>query len=190
MGCTSSKKINVQPLILQPRPSYQHHQIKLLMSGDTNVGKTCLVTHHFKGTFENNHYTTIGLDFMIQDYELDGETYKLQIWDTAGQERFRTLTNTFYRHCVGVFIVFDVTCRKSFERIIYWIEEVYRNTFGHIPIILIGNKIDLDRQVSYDEAQMFASQHHCSYFETSAKNNIGLKEAIDKMMKFVLKKIQ
>jgi small GTP-binding protein len=196
MNCCRSTTIHSKPKLykretLLPKGPFSK-QIKLLISGDSGVGKTCLVNQYVKGQFQSDHHATIGIDFLIQDYEMDGEVFKLQLWDTAGQERFRSLTNTFYRHCLGALIVFDVCDRKSFDHLVYWMEEVYRNTIGYTPVIIIGNKTDCidERQVSIEEANRFAFLHHCSYFETSAKNNLGLNDAIKKMMEIILKKVQ
>ncbi|TMS06278.1 Ras-related protein Rab-33A [Larimichthys crocea] len=118
---------------------------KIIVIGDSNVGKTCLTYRFCGGTFLKNPEATIGVDFRERTLQLDGETIKLQIWDTAGQERFRkSMVEHYYRSVHAVIFVYDVTSLTSFESIPEWIEECSRHSVGPmVPRIMVGNKCDL-----------------------------------------------
>lgn len=149
-------------------------QIKLLMIGDSGVGKTCLLLRYANDSFSPTFITTIGIDFKIRNIELDGKRIKLQIWDTAGQERFRTITTSYFRGAQGILLVYDVTDRGSFNSIRNWVGQIQQHADVHVNKILIGNKCDMDdqRTVSYDEGKKLAQEYGIQFFETSAKNDI------------------
>ncbi|KAF7218004.1 ras-related protein Rab-33B-like [Nothobranchius furzeri] len=151
---------------------------KVLVIGDSGVGKTCLTHRLCAGEFPRQVEATIGVDFRDRSLEIEGEKIKLQLWDTAGQERFRkSMVQHYYRNVHTVLFVFDVTCPVSFNGLTAWIEECRQNSLGHeIPRFLIGNKSDLrdpnrtDKQVSQERAMSFAKAHGMVFFETSAKS--------------------
>ncbi|XP_017287939.2 ras-related protein Rab-33B [Kryptolebias marmoratus] len=151
---------------------------KVLVIGDSGVGKTCLTHRLCAGEFPRGVEATIGADFRDTSLEIEGEKIKLQLWDTAGQERFRkSMVQHYYRNVHAVLFVFDVTCPASFNGLSAWVEECRQNSLGHeIPRFLIGNKSDLrdpgraERQVSQERATSFAKAHGMVFFETSAKN--------------------
>ncbi|XP_051995366.1 ras-related protein Rab-35-like isoform X2 [Xyrauchen texanus] len=118
-----------------------HHLFKLLIIGDSNVGKSSLLLRFADNSFSGSYITTIGVDFKIRTVEIDGERVKLQIWDTAGQERFRTITSTYYRNTHGVIIVYDVTNPESFINVKRWLNEISQNC-DNVCKILVGNKND------------------------------------------------
>lgn len=153
------------------------HLFKLLIIGDSDVGKSSLLVRFADNTFSGNYITTIGVDFKIRTVEVDGEKVKLQIWDTAGQERFRTITSTYYRGTHGVIVVYDVTSGESFANVKRWLHEIEQNC-EVVNRILVGNKNDApDRKVVLTEdAQRFADQMRIQLFETSAKENINVEE--------------
>uniref|UniRef100_A0A1A7YBG1 RAB33B, member RAS oncogene family n=1 Tax=Iconisemion striatum TaxID=60296 RepID=A0A1A7YBG1_9TELE len=160
----------------------QARTFKIIVIGDSNVGKTCL-THRFcGGTFLNNPEATIGVDFRERTVWLDGERIKMQIWDTAGQERFRkSMVEHYYRNVHAVIFVYDVTSLLSFESIPEWISECSRHSVGPlVPRVLVGNKCDLreSRQVPTSAAQCLADSYNIPLFETSAKDP-NEKEHID-----------
>ncbi|XP_030372120.1 ras-related protein Rab-43 [Scaptodrosophila lebanonensis] len=154
---------------------------KVVLIGDCGTGKTCIVERFKTGNYVDRHGNTIGVDFSMKTIAVDGKQVKLQIWDTAGQERFRTITQSYYRSANGVIIVYDITKRASFSNLQRWIEEVRRYTASNVPIILIGNKCDLEteREVDFEEVR------HVSQFipevlfvmETSAKENTNVEDA-------------
>lgn len=153
------------------------HLFKLLIIGDSGVGKSSLLLRFADNTFTGNYITTIGVDFKIRTVDIDGEKVKLQIWDTAGQERFRTITSTYYRGTHGVIVVYDVTSGDSFANVKRWLHEIEQNC-EVVNRILVGNKNDTpDRKVVLTEdAQRFADQMAIQLFETSAKENINVEE--------------
>ncbi|GAB6030117.1 Ras-protein Rab-35 [Chamberlinius hualienensis] len=164
------------------------HLFKLLIIGDSGVGKSSLLLRFADNTFSGNYITTIGVDFKIRTLEVDGEKVKLQIWDTAGQERFRTITSTYYRGTHGVIVVYDVTSGDSFANVKRWLHEIDQNC-DVVNRILVGNKNDSpDRKVVLTEdAQRFADQMGIQLFETSAKDNLNVEEMFNAITRLVLK---
>ncbi|XP_074650023.1 ras-related protein Rab-33B-like [Tubulanus polymorphus] len=156
--------------------SVQRRIFKIIVIGDSNVGKTCLTFRFCGGKFPERTEATIGVDFRERAIELDSEVIKLQLWDTAGQERFRkSMVQHYYRNVHAVVFVYDVTKIVSFDNMPHWVEECDRhNLTAEIPRILVGNKCDLrDRvAVSTNMAQKFADTHNMPLFETSAKDDI------------------
>jgi len=164
------------------------HLFKLLIIGDSGVGKSSLLLRFADNTFSGNYITTIGVDFKIRTIEVDGDKVKLQIWDTAGQERFRTITSTYYRGTHGVIVVYDVTSGESFANVKRWLHEIEQNC-DVVNRILVGNKNDApDRKVVLTEdAQRFADQMGIQLFETSAKENINVEEMFNAITRLVLR---
>lgn len=147
---------------------------KVLLIGDSGVGKTCLLLKFTDDVFQTSYISTIGVDFRIKTIKLDdGKIAKLQMWDTAGQERFRTITSSYYRGAHGVIIVFDVCDASSFDNVSMWIGEVERYAKPGVPMVLVGNKRDLleKREVSKEDAQAFADAKGLAYTEVSAKED-------------------
>mmetsp|Transcript_5516 Transcript_5516/g.7592 ORF Transcript_5516/g.7592 Transcript_5516/m.7592 type:complete len:207 (-) Transcript_5516:372-992(-) len=153
-------------------------QIKLLMIGDSGVGKTCLLLRYANAAFSQTFITTIGIDFKIKNITLDGKRIKLQIWDTAGQERFRTITTSYFRGAQGILLVYDVTDRNSFNSIRNWVSQIQQHADVHVNKILIGNKCDMEdeRVVSTEEGSKLAAEYGVQFFETSAKNDINVEK--------------
>ncbi|XP_077534244.1 RAS oncogene family member Rab35 [Haemaphysalis longicornis] len=164
------------------------HLFKLLIIGDSGVGKSSLLLRFADNTFTGNYITTIGVDFKIRTLEVDGERVKLQIWDTAGQERFRTITSTYYRGTHGVVVVYDVTNGESFANVKRWLHEIDQNC-DVVNRILVGNKNDdpSRKVVLTEDAQRFADQMGIQLFETSAKENINVEEMFNAITRMVLK---
>jgi len=163
------------------------HLFKLLIIGDSGVGKSSLLVRFADNTFSGNYITTIGVDFKIRTIESNGERVKLQIWDTAGQERFRTITSTYYRGTHGVIVVYDVCSGDSFANVKRWLHEINQNC-DEVSRVLVGNKCDdPDRRVVLKEdASRFASQMGIQLFETSAKENIHVEEMFRAITDLVL----
>ena len=146
---------------------------KLILIGDSTVGKTNLLTQYVDEKFSPNNISTIGIEFKNKIIELkDGRKFRLQIWDTSGQEKFMSLTKNYFRGCNAALFVFDVTNHTSFDNIPKWLD-LYKDVNGeNSKIVLIGNKIDLgDREVDEKEAEDFAKERDLQYFELSAKEN-------------------
>ena len=153
-------------------------QIKLLMIGESGVGKTCLLLRYANDSFSPTFITTIGIDFKIKPIDLDGKRVKLQIWDTAGQERFRTITTSYFRGAQGILLVYDVTDRDSFNAIRGWVDQIDKHADVNVNKILIGNKCDMSqRKVSEEEGAKLAEEYGIPFYETSAKENINVERA-------------
>ncbi|PIK49115.1 putative ras-related protein, partial [Apostichopus japonicus] len=173
---------------------------KLLLIGDSGVGKSCLLLRFADDTYTESYISTIGVDFKIRTIELDGKTIKLQIWDTAGQERFRTITSSYYRGAHGIIVVYDVTDQESFNNVKQWLQEIDRYASENVNKLLVGNKCDLTTKkvVDYTTAKQsetmskfvilnyhwksltvlntpISSTSHS--FETSAKNATNVEQA-------------
>merc|ERR1712199_129095 len=116
---------------------------KLLLIGDSGVGKSCLLLRFADDTYQESHISTIGVDFKIRTIQLEGKTIKLQIWDTAGQERFRTITSSYYRGAHGIIVVYDITDEESFNNVKTWLEEILRYACEGVNKLMVGNKCDL-----------------------------------------------
>ncbi|KAL1489366.1 hypothetical protein ABEB36_014279 [Hypothenemus hampei] len=164
------------------------HLFKLLIIGDSGVGKSSLLLRFSDNTFTGSYITTIGVDFKIKTVNIDGQKVKLQIWDTAGQERFRTITSTYYRGTHGVIIVYDVTNGDTFANVKRWLHEIDQNC-EVVNRVLVGNKNDTpDRKVVLTEdAQRFADTMNIQLFETSAKDNINVEEMFMAITRLVLR---
>lgn len=145
--------------------------IKLLMLGDSGVGKTSLVRQYANEEFSTNFITTIGIDYKIKLLDVGDTRVKLQIWDTAGQERFRTITTSYFKGANGIMLVYDITDRETFKNIAVWAKDIKENADPQVCIVLVGNKKDLekDRSVSYEEGLQMARKMNVHFWEVSAK---------------------
>ncbi|KAH3745678.1 GTP-binding protein YPTC1 [Pelomyxa schiedti] len=155
--------------------------VKLLLVGDSGVGKSCLLMRFVDDEFTPCYISTIGVDFKIRTVQLESKILKTQIWDTAGEERFRTITTAYYRNCNGMIVVYDITNSTSFDNIGHWLGEIERNCSTAPLRILLGNKLDLadpSRQVEYSRAKKFADEHGIKFWETSSKDSTNVEEAI------------
>ena len=163
------------------------HLFKLLIIGESGVGKTCLLLRFTDDSFTANHLTTIGIDFKIKIINLENKLIKLQIWDTAGQERFRTITKTYYKGAHGIILTYDVTDKNSFKNIRNWIKQIEANAQNNVCKVLVGNKCDRpDRVVSEGEGQNLADEFKMKFFETSAKTNQNVTEVFMYLTKEIL----
>lgn len=164
------------------------HLFKLLIIGDSGVGKSSLLLRFADNMFSGNYITTIGVDFKIRKINVDGEMVKLQIWDTAGQERFRTITSTYYRGTHGVIVVYDVTSADTFVNVKRWLHEIDQNC-DTVLRILVGNKDDDPERkvVEREDAMKFAEQMGIQVFETSAKDNKNVEEVFNAITQMVLR---
>ncbi|XP_057473974.1 ras-related protein RABD2a-like [Actinidia eriantha] len=179
----NSGSVALEPLVFTTpetimNPEYDY-LFKLLLIGDSGVGKSCLLLRFSDDSYLDSYISTIGVDFKIRTVEQDGKTIKLQIWDTAGQERFRTITSSYYRGAHGIIIVYDVTDQESFNNVKQWLSEIDRYANENVNKLLVGNKCDLttNRVVSYETAKAFADEIGIPFMETSAKDATNVEQA-------------
>ena len=161
---------------------------KLVLLGDTAVGKSCLVVRFVRDEFFEFQEPTIGAAFLTQTVTLDSATVKFEIWDTAGQERFRTITSAYYRGADGIVMVYDVTSRETFDHVSDWLNEVDKYANEGTCKLLVGNKSDMDgKQVEPSEAQEYAETLQIPCIETSAKSAENVEAAFVKMASELIK---
>ena len=163
---------------------------KILTIGESGVGKTCILRRFVENKFLKNHLATIGIDFKTKTLNINNQEIKLKIWDTAGQERFRNITTQYYKGADGIVLVYDVTDEASYEKIKDWMDQILSNTQQEeIGLVLLGNKCDMEpRNVTEDQGKKMAEELKISYFETSALNGQGIKEAFEQLTRDIMKK--
>jgi len=172
----------------------QERPFKMVLLGDTGVGKTSLALRFVKGTFDQDSYPTIGAAYMTKSYQLGMDNYRYEIWDTAGQERYKAITPLYYRCAEGAMIVFDVSVPETFEAVKSWYGQVKSELgerFSKVPVSLVANKADLikeiegDNQLDYDtmiclnNAENFAKENGLGFFKVSAKTGKGIDEPFE-----------
>uniref|UniRef100_A0A915HF74 Ras-related protein Rab-25 n=1 Tax=Romanomermis culicivorax TaxID=13658 RepID=A0A915HF74_ROMCU len=152
--------------------------LKIVLVGDSGVGKTNLLSRYTRNEFSHGSKSTIGVEFAARTCQVDTCRLKAQIWDTAGQERYRAITYVYYRGALGALIVFDITKRDTFDNVTIWLQELKNHAEPNIVMMLVGNKSDLksSRAVSTEEAQEFATQNEMLYLETSALNSSNVEQ--------------
>jgi small GTP-binding protein len=151
---------------------------KLVLLGDSAVGKSCLVVRFVRNEFFEFQEPTIGAAFLTQTVPLDDATVKFEIWDTAGQERYRSLAPMYYRGAAAAIVVYDITKKDSFNGAKSWVKELQRRGDPHVVIALAGNKSDMEnkRKVQTEEAQQYARDSDIIHMETSAKTAINVRD--------------
>ena len=165
-------------------------KLQIITLGDHMVGKTSILKRFNDGTFTFSTYTTIGIDFVSKEVKIGSDKVPVKIWDTAGQDRFHTITHTFYKQCQGVLLVFDVGSKKSFDSVHKWMNNIQNHSDKNIIKYLIGNKMDTEkREVSNEDAMKVAQQYGMSYYETSARLNKNITEAITSLVKDIYVKL-
>jgi len=172
-----------------PPPVKYDYLYKVVLIGDSGVGKSNLLARFTRGEFNVQSKATIGVDFGYQSIERDGKQIRAQIWDTAGQERFRAITSSYYRGAVGAMIVYDITSRSSFEGADRWLRELRENADKEVEVALIGNKCDLEdkREVLSTEAKSYCQDHNISFIETSALNATNVDLAFRNLLTEIYK---
>jgi small GTP-binding protein len=156
---------------------------KIVLLGDSGVGKSNLLTRFVHNTFAADSKSTIGVEFATKSIETEGRRVKLQIWDTAGQERFRAITSAYYRGALGALLIYDVTRRETFAGVEKWLDELRQHADERVFVMLVGNKSDLRhlRQVEKEAASALAERHDIGFIETSAADGLGVEVAFHRV---------
>ena len=162
--------------------------LKLLLIGDSQVGKTSLLLNYTDHIFPEEHVATIGVEYKDKNIIKDNYNIKLQIWDTAGQERFHSITKNIYRNAHGVLFIYDITDKESFNNIKNWIKDL-QNVGNDIKGVILGNKIDLELQrvIYKNDLEEMANKYKMPFIETSAKQNLFVNNAFDLIINEILK---
>ena len=169
-------------------PDYTH-LFKVVVVGDSGVGKSNLLTRYVRGSFDSDSRSTIGVEFFSKMVKSGESVAKLQLWDTAGQERYRAVTTAYYRGAGGAVVVYDVSRPETFHRVSAWVEEVGNNCSPLPVLVLVGNKADLaaTRSVSTAAGLEVAKKHNMCFFEASALNGKGVEEAFEELVGLMIK---
>ena len=162
---------------------------KVLLLGDSSVGKTCFLLRYCDKTFQEAHLSTIGLDYRLKTMTLkSGKNIKLQIWDTAGQDRFRAITKNYYKGANGIILIYDVTNLQSYENVKNWITQIKDEANPNVIIYLAGNKVDVkdeERVVKTEDGQRIADEYKLKFYETSAKSGINVNIIFEELVENV-----
>jgi len=185
-------------MISQPTDSGTNNQsavynsYKVLLLGNSYVGKTCILLRFSEDIFKENYDVTIGLNYRIKSMTVENNPIKMQIWDTSGEEKFKAIAKNFYRGAHGVLLVYDICQKNSFLDVKSWIEQIIENADNDdIVMILCGNKCDneKERKISKEEGENLAKNYGIPFFECSAKNNININEMFETMAQKIYTKV-
>ena len=151
---------------------------KIMVLGESKVGKTSLIKRYTKDQFGGVYLTTVGMDFQDKIIEIEDKKVRLQVWDTAGQERFRNVTKSYFQSSQGLLVVYDITDKDSFLNINFWMENIKKNAPENVKLILVGNKCDLanERKVTIEDGENKARNYNIKFFESSAKDGTNVNE--------------
>lgn len=160
-------------------------QFKVILIGDSGVGKTAIIGRFSEDEFRENHISTIGVDFRYKHVEVDGGVVRLQVWDTAGQERYRTITKSYYREAQAIIVVYAINDKSTFQSVRTWLSEIDKNVSTPIIKYLVGNKADLeyDRCIDEETGRSEAESFGVKFFETSAKTSQNIEELFTSIAK-------
>ena len=169
---------------------FLQHIFKIVLLGDSGVGKSNLVWRFTKNEFNQDSKSTIGVEFATKTVQIeDNKMVKAQIWDTAGQERYRSIASSYYRGALGALLVYDITDQNSFNNAPMWLKEVEENSEKDCLIMLVGNKMDLteQRQVSVRDGRSYARKNGLAFIETSALDSTGVETAFQRILQEIYK---
>ena len=163
---------------------------KVIIIGDTAVGKSNILSRYVKDEFSSNSKSTVGVELGIKFLKIKNTKTKIQIWDTAGQERYRAITSSYFKGSNGCFIVYDITNEASFNNIENWYEQIQKETSSDLPILLVGNKCDLEdeRKVPIEKGKEKAKNLNCAFFETSALKKINIDKIFEELVNNIYEK--
>merc|ERR1712004_49175 len=173
-----------EPAKMGTRDDEYDYLFKVVLIGDSGVGKSNLLSRFTRNEFNLESKSTIGVEFATRSIQVDGKTIKAQIWDTAGQERYRAITSAYYRGAVGALLVYDIAKHLTYENVERWLRELRDHADANIVIMLVGNKSDLRhlRAVPTDEAKSFAEKNNLSFIETSALDSTNVETAFHNIL--------
>lgn len=165
---------------------------KVVLIGESGVGKTNLLSRFTRNEFNHDSRTTIGVEFSTRTVMVGNAMVKAQIWDTAGLERYRAITSAYYRGAVGALLVFDITKHQTYDVVERWLKELYDHAEATIIVMLVGNKTDLAqaREVPMEEAKMFAENNGLLFIETSALDSTNVEQAFETILRDIFNKVQ
>ena len=188
-GKIMSDRFFDNPGILPVDAEDPDYLLKIVLIGDSGVGKTSVLSRFARDQYNPESKTTIGVEFATKTIHVDNKVVKAQIWDTAGQERYRAITAAYYRGALGALILYDITSSNSFNALDRWLKELRANTEPNITIMLIGNKCDMKdlRSVTPEEGQNYAREKNLLFVETSAKDSIRVNEAFTQLIEEIVK---
>lgn len=160
---------------------------KVVLIGDSGVGKSNLLARYTRNEFNLESKTTIGVEFSTRSIVVDGKKVKAQIWDTAGQERYRAITSAYYRGAAGAVLVYDIAKHLTYDNVARWMREVKDHGEGNVTVMLVGNKSDLKhlRAVPTDEAKAYAEKNQMFFIETSALDATNVDEAFNYILEAI-----
>ena len=163
----------------------EDYKIKIIVVGDSGVGKTNLINRFASDKFDTNSKATIGVEFVYKTLKINKEVIKVEVWDTAGQERYRAITSSYYKGAKGAIIVYDITNEDSFNNVESWMNEVTKKGKTDMQFLLVGNKKDLvnDRKVTEQKGIDKAKELNMNLFEASALEKTNVNEAFNYLMK-------
>jgi len=164
---------------------YYDLKIRLMLIGDSNVGKTSIIKRYCNNQFSPSYISTVGIDFETKYLRLNGKIINLQIWDTAGQERYKVLAKNYYKNSDGFIIVYDITDKKSFNNVANWITQIKDSASENVKCVLLGNKCDLEelRQVDINQGKDLANNYQLKFYETSAQKGNNIQKVFTDLVK-------
>ncbi|XP_022107665.1 ras-related protein Rab-3C-like isoform X1 [Acanthaster planci] len=167
------------------------YMFKLLIIGNSSVGKTSFLFRYADDSFTSAFVSTVGIDFKVKTVFRSDKRVKLQIWDTAGQERYRTITTAYYRGAMGFILMYDVTNEESFNSVQDWCTQIKTYSWDNAQVILVGNKCDMEdeRVIATEKGKSLADQLGLEFFETSAKENINVKQTFERLVDIICDKM-
>ncbi|KAJ7993227.1 hypothetical protein DPEC_G00270260 [Dallia pectoralis] len=167
------------------------YMFKLLIIGNSSVGKTSFLFRYADDSFSNSFVSTVGIDFKVKTVYRNDKRVKLQIWDTAGQERYRTITTAYYRGAMGFILMYDITNEESFNAVQDWATQIKTYSWDNAQVIMVGNKCDMDeeRVVPPEKGRHLAEQLGFEYYEASAKENINVRQVFERLVDMICVKM-
>ncbi|XP_028455232.1 RAB3D, member RAS oncogene family, b [Perca flavescens] len=188
---SSESRLQQQPSPKDAADQNFDYMFKLLIIGNSSVGKTSFLFRYADDSFTSAFVSTVGIDFKVKTVFRNDKRIKLQIWDTAGQERYRTITTAYYRGAMGFLLMYDITNQESFSAVQDWATQIKTYSWDNAQVILVGNKCDLedDRVVPTEDSQRLAEELGFQFFEASAMDNINVKQVFERLVDVICEKM-